>query len=130
MAGPASAERTNLFNGLNTSSTFSPALPLQFIPKRIYRDNQLRQNQYFDELLARVSEDGKRFDPDGPTPSDLFKHGVVTFCCVTAVYSLGVFFASFLDALVCAIVFKCGAQIRYGLILTLRRVLQILDSLN
>lgn len=30
-------------------------------------------------------------------PSDLFKQGVVTFCCVTAVYSLGVFFASFLD---------------------------------
>jgi len=33
----------------------------------------------------------------GPTPSDLFKQGVFTFCCVTAVYSLGVFFASFLD---------------------------------
>ena len=33
----------------------------------------------------------------GPTPSDLPKQGVVTFCCVTAVYSLGVFFATFLD---------------------------------
>jgi hypothetical protein len=32
-----------------------------------------------------------------PTPSDLFKQGVFTFCCVTAVYSLGVFFAAFLD---------------------------------
>ena len=33
----------------------------------------------------------------GPTLSDLFKQGVFTFCCVTAVYSLGVFFATFLD---------------------------------
>ena len=31
------------------------------------------------------------------TPSDIFKHGVATFFCVTAVYSLGVFFATFLD---------------------------------
>ena len=37
--------------------------------------------------------------PPGPnaTPSDMFKHGVVAFFCVTAVYSLGVFFATFLD---------------------------------
>ena len=31
------------------------------------------------------------------TPFDMFKQGVVTFCCVTVVYSLGVFFAAFLD---------------------------------
>jgi hypothetical protein len=31
------------------------------------------------------------------TPSDMFKQGVTTFFCVTAVYSLGVFFAAFLD---------------------------------
>ena len=31
------------------------------------------------------------------TPSDMFKQGVATFFCVTAVYSLGVFFAAFLD---------------------------------
>ena len=30
-------------------------------------------------------------------PSDMFKHGVAAFFCVTAVYSLGVFFAAFLD---------------------------------
>jgi len=30
-------------------------------------------------------------------PSDMFKHEVVAFFCVTAVYSLGVFFATFLD---------------------------------
>jgi hypothetical protein len=32
-----------------------------------------------------------------PTPSDMFKQGVVTFCRGTAVYSLGVFFSTFLD---------------------------------
>ena len=31
------------------------------------------------------------------TPSDMFKQGVATFFCVTAVYSLGVFFSAFLD---------------------------------
>ena len=31
------------------------------------------------------------------TLSDMFKQGVATFFCVTAVYSLGVFFAAFLD---------------------------------
>jgi hypothetical protein len=31
------------------------------------------------------------------TPSDMFKQGVATFFFVTAVYSLGVFFATFLD---------------------------------
>jgi len=32
-----------------------------------------------------------------PARSDMFKHVVAAFCCVTAMYSLGVFFASFLD---------------------------------
>ncbi|MCU1257933.1 MAG: hypothetical protein JWO80_818, partial [Bryobacterales bacterium] len=32
-------------------------------------------------------------------PSDMFKHGVAAFFCVVAVYSLGVFFAAFLDDL-------------------------------
>jgi hypothetical protein len=35
--------------------------------------------------------------PNGPAPSDMFKHGVVAFFCITAVYSLGVFFSAFLD---------------------------------
>ena len=39
------------------------------IPKRVFRDNQLRHNQYIDEMLARASEDGRGFDPDGPLPS-------------------------------------------------------------
>ncbi|HEX4810555.1 MAG TPA: hypothetical protein VH325_16575 [Bryobacteraceae bacterium] len=32
-------------------------------------------------------------------PSDMFRHGVAAFFCVAAVYSLGVFFATFLDDL-------------------------------
>src|SRR5215467_1947039 len=32
-----------------------------------------------------------------PARADMFKHGVAAFCCVTAMYSLGVFFSSFLD---------------------------------
>ena len=35
--------------------------------------------------------------PNNAMPSDMFKHEVVAFFCVTAVYSLGVFFAAFLD---------------------------------
>src|SRR5260370_40555582 len=33
------------------------------------------------------------------SPSDVFKHGVAAFFCVGALYSLGVFFATFLDDL-------------------------------
>ena len=40
------------------------------IPKRVYWDNQLRANRYFDEMLSRVSSDGTSFDPDATTPSD------------------------------------------------------------
>ena len=47
-----------------------PVALLSLIPKRLFRDNQLRQNQYFDELAARVTQDGQHFDPDLPTPSD------------------------------------------------------------
>jgi len=54
---------------LGTSSTQLPAIVGTLLPKRIYRDNQLRQNHYFDEMLAGVSADGTRFDPDRPTPS-------------------------------------------------------------
>ena len=42
---------------------------MALIPKRVIRDNQLRANCYFDELAARVSPDGGRYDPDLPTPS-------------------------------------------------------------
>jgi hypothetical protein len=40
------------------------------VPDRLIRNDQLRENRYMDELLARVSLDGMSFDPDSPTPSD------------------------------------------------------------
>ena len=54
--------------GLALGSSYPPPV-FMLIPTRVYRDNQLRQNQYIDELLARASEDGRRFDADGPLPS-------------------------------------------------------------
>lgn len=40
------------------------------IPSRVFRDNQLRQNQCLDEQLANVSADELHFDPDRAVPSD------------------------------------------------------------
>lgn len=54
---------------LGTSSTQFSATVCALVPWRVYRDNQLRQNYYFDELLARVDAGGTRFDPDRGTPS-------------------------------------------------------------
>lgn len=48
--------------GLNMSA-------LQLIPKRVFRDNQLRMNRYVDELLARVDLPAGSIDIDRPTPS-------------------------------------------------------------
>ncbi len=69
LVGPSSGERTNMVSGLGATSPNYPGIPLVFVPRRIFRDNQLRENQNFDELVARASEDGSRFDPDGPNPS-------------------------------------------------------------
>ena len=67
LADPASRGRVIALMGGPGSAP--SATPLTYVPRRVYRDNQLRQNQNFDELIARVSEDGSRFDPDGPNPS-------------------------------------------------------------
>jgi hypothetical protein len=40
---------------------------MALIPRRVFRDNQLRQNQYVDELLAQADATG--FDIRRPTPS-------------------------------------------------------------
>ena len=72
LAGPSSEDRTDMLNGMSAtglSPRSTPSTPLLLIPKRVFRDNQLRHNQYIDEMLARASEDGKGFDPDGPLPS-------------------------------------------------------------
>jgi hypothetical protein len=47
-------------------------------------------------LLVHLG-DSRRTPAGINVASDLFKHGVAAFFCVTAVYSLGVFFSSFLD---------------------------------
>ena len=46
----------------------SPAICM-LIPRRMYRDNQLRQNQQIDELLAQMSPVRMHFDPDRDIPS-------------------------------------------------------------
>ena len=48
-------------------------------------------------LLVHLDIPPDATQTNAPILSDMFKQGVVTFCCVTAVYSLGVFFAAFLD---------------------------------
>ena len=53
---------------MRTTNT-SSAVVFACIPDRIFRDNQLRANRYFDELLGRVGDDGTHFDPDRATSS-------------------------------------------------------------
>ena len=42
-----------------------------FLPKRLYRDNQLRYNQNMDELCARLTDEGAHFQPTVGTPTSL-----------------------------------------------------------
>jgi hypothetical protein len=42
---------------------------LRLIPNWVSRDNQLRENRYIDELLARVDSTGRRIDLTRPAPS-------------------------------------------------------------
>ena len=69
LADSSPAKRTALFAGMGPPTAGISGAAFMLIPKRIYRDNQLRQNHYMDEVLARASEDGKSFDPDSPVPS-------------------------------------------------------------
>ncbi len=62
-------KRARHFIGLGGIWTGPGLNVIALIPSRIYRDNQLRANQHFDEMLARVSADGMRFDPDRAMPS-------------------------------------------------------------
>ena len=61
--------RSQFLTGIAGMWTGPGPVVIACVPNRIYRDNQLRANQYFDEMQARVSADGMRFDPDGATPS-------------------------------------------------------------
>lgn len=69
LANASPQERSRFFSQA-TAPFGGPNRLMVVIPKRVFRDNQLRANCYFDELDARVSADGGRYDPDLPTPSD------------------------------------------------------------
>ena len=56
------------FGGIKTKLTWESGL-VASLPSRVFRDNQLRINQHFDELDAKVSSDGARFAPDRETPN-------------------------------------------------------------
>jgi hypothetical protein len=47
----------------------STVLIFQLCPRMVFRDNQLRKNRYFDELLARIDAKSQALDIDGTTPS-------------------------------------------------------------
>jgi len=57
--------RTFTFGQPDPSAEFE----FQFCPRMVFRDNQLRQNQYLDELLARVDTANQTMDIDRKAPS-------------------------------------------------------------
>lgn len=71
LASSSPAKRSQTMAMMSGAAGFSsPETAALLVPRRLFRDNQLRANQYFDELRARMSADGKSYDPDLPTPSD------------------------------------------------------------
>lgn len=52
---------------MGSRSRESQVIP--FLPRSIFRANQLRSNQYFDELTAQIARDDGSLNPDLPTPS-------------------------------------------------------------
>ena len=71
--GFAAASPTERWNLYAASLNGGPGPPImsyiKYVPHRFFRDNQLRHNQWTDELLTRFNHDATRFDPDVPTPS-------------------------------------------------------------
>ena len=63
-------KRWNLYTASLAGRPFPPIMyAIKFTPRRFFRDNQLRHNQWADEMLARFDTEATRFDPDGATPS-------------------------------------------------------------
>ncbi|MEP6670445.1 MAG: hypothetical protein ABJF10_14895 [Chthoniobacter sp.] len=56
---------TFAFGGRNPTQE----MEFRFCPRMVFRDNQLRQNQYLDELLARIDTAHQTIDIDRPAPS-------------------------------------------------------------
>ena len=69
IAAPARNRFLLLGGAAAASSTPDAAVLMACIPERVYRDNQLRSNQYLDEMLAAVNAEGTRFNPNQPTPA-------------------------------------------------------------
>ncbi len=66
------ARKYSVLTGAVTGSGISPpSWIFIFLPKRLYRDNQLRYNQYMDELCARVTADQSHLQPTVGTPTSL-----------------------------------------------------------
>ena len=69
----AAASPTGRWELYTASLAGRPSAPImsaiKYVPRRVFRDNQLRHNQWTDEQLARFNKDATRFDPDGATPS-------------------------------------------------------------
>jgi hypothetical protein len=62
--------RAKMLSSLASGPTpWQGSVVLALIPKRVFRDNQLRHNRYFDEMLARVNAERTGFNLDRPTPS-------------------------------------------------------------
>ncbi len=69
-AAASRAERWNLYAASLNGRPGPPIMSyINYVPRRFFRDNQLRHNQWTDELLAGFSKDATRFDPDAPAPS-------------------------------------------------------------
>ena len=63
-------ERWNLYTASQAGRPSPPIMSaIKFTPHRFFRDNQLRHNQWADEMLARFDAGATRFDPNGATPS-------------------------------------------------------------
>ena len=67
MVAAPSWQRMDTFGGVPPS--FPQASLAMWIPRCVYRKNQLRHNRYLDEILARVNAEATRFDPESTTPA-------------------------------------------------------------
>jgi hypothetical protein len=80
------AERSKVGAVLFSASWQTKACRL--IPGRVFRDNQLRQNQYLDEQLAKLSGDELYFDPDHQGPAHPDKLNGVLDDCYFCIFKL------------------------------------------
>ena len=65
------ARKISSINAANVlgARSIPPTWVFVFLPKRVYRDNQLRYNLHFDELCERVTDDQTQFLSSAGTPT-------------------------------------------------------------